>query len=49
MKLFAKLFKKETPRRSSFSRGKEDSFVKIGREQFKTLVKKGLLVPVVLL
>lgn len=37
--------KKDSPKKNS----KEESLMKFGKEQFKTLAKKGLSVPVVLL
>lgn len=52
MKLFSLFSKKEKQsvvRSQKAVDSKEESFMKFGREQFKTLAKKGLSVPVVLL
>lgn len=48
MKLY-RLFFKENSAKQNKKETKEDSFMKFGREQFKTLAKKGLSVPIVLL
>jgi hypothetical protein len=48
MKLFRWFFK-ENKKDSGRQNIKEESLMKFGREQFKTLAKKGLSVPIVLL
>jgi hypothetical protein len=48
MKWIRSIFQKEDKKGKSVDK-KEESFMKFGREQFKTLAKKGLSVPVVLL
>jgi hypothetical protein len=47
MKLFSLFFKENKKEKGPTT--KEESLMKFGREQFKTLAKKGLSVPIVLL
>lgn len=49
MKFLISFFKPQRKDKKGNSVGTEDHLLKFGREQFKTLMKKGITVPVVLL